>query len=168
MDLDPKSIVVLVGTATMAAAVAYRLMPRSTDRLRRDLELLRLARGTRVNHLALQRHVDAQIQETYVRASLGLKRKLDIVFGELFFAAMLGTAVMALVGVLVAFGARSVVPLDDVALGRMLTGFATLGLLIGLAGGMSEARKSLDAAEKEIRKHQQYALELEQTTLLEA
>lgn len=168
MDLDPKSIVVLVGTATMAAAVAYRLMPRSTDRLRRDLELLRLARGTRVNHVALQRHVDAQIEETYVRAGLGLKRKLDIVFGELFFAAMLGTAVMALIGVLVAFGARSVITLDDVALGRMLTGFATLGLLLGLAGGMSEARKSLDAAEKEIRKRRQYALELEQTTLLEA
>ncbi len=81
---------------------------------------------------------------------------------------MLGTAVMALVGVLVAFGARSVITLDEVALGRMLTGFATLGLLLGLAGGMSGARKSLDAAEKEIRKRRQYALELEQTTLLEA
>jgi hypothetical protein len=168
MDLDPKSIVVLVGTATMAAAVAYRLMPRSTDRLRRDLELLRLARGARVNHHALQRHVDAQIQEAYVRAGLSLKRKLDIVFGELFFAAMLGTAVMALIGVIIAFGARSVFPLDDVALGRMLTGFAALGLLIGLTGGTSEARKSLDAAQKEIRKRQQYALELEQTTLGEA
>lgn len=168
MDLDPRSIVVLVGTATMAAAVAYRLMPRSTDRLRRDLELLRLARGAKVNHLALQRHVDAQIQETYVGTGLTLKRKLDIVFGELFFAAMLGTAVMALIGVVLAFGARSVFPLDDVALGRLLTGFAALGLVIGLTGGTSEARKSLDAAQKEMRKRRQYALELEQTTLGEA
>lgn len=165
MDLDPKSLVVLVGTATMAAAVAYRLMPRSTDRLRRDLELLRLARGTRVNHLALQRHVDAQIQEAYLKAGLSLKRKLDIVFGELFFAAMLSTAVMALVGVAVAFGARSLFALDDVALGRVLAGFAALGLLLGLTGGTSEARKSLDAAQREIRKRQQYAVELEQTTL---
>jgi hypothetical protein len=161
MDLDPKSLTVLLGITSTVVAVAYRFMPRATDRLRRDLELLRLARGAKVNHLALQRHVDAQIHETYVKAGLSLKRKIDIVFGELFFAVLLSTAIMAMLGVAVAYGAKQALPLDDAAIGRVLTGFVAIGLLVGLTGGSSEARKSLDEARREMQKRQRMALELD-------
>ena len=120
---------------------------------------LRLARGAKVNHLALQRHVDAQIHETYVKAGLSLKRKVDIVFGELFFATLLSTAVMAMIGIAVAYGAKQALPLDDAAVGRVLTGFVAIGLLVGLTGGGSEARKSLDEARREMRKRQRMAVE---------
>ena len=168
MDLDPKSLTALLGITSIVVAVAYRFMPRSTDRLRRDLELLRLARGAKVDHLALQRHVDAQIHEAYVKAGLSLKRKIDIVFGELFFAVLLCTAVMAMLGVAVAFGAKEFFALDDVALGRVLSGFAALGLLVGLTGGSSEARKSLAQARREMRKRQRIAGEPGQSGLREA
>lgn len=167
MEFDPKSLSVMLGIVSALVAVAYRFMPRATDRLRRDLELLRLARGAKVNHRALQRHVDAQIHETYVKAGLSLKRKIDIVFGEVFFAVLLSTAVMAMLGVAVAYGAKQFFALDDVALGRVLSGFAALGLLAGLTGGSSEARKSLDEAHREMRKRQQIAIELGQSDLLE-
>ena len=36
MDLDPKSLTALLGITSIVVAVAYRFMPRSTDRLRRD------------------------------------------------------------------------------------------------------------------------------------
>jgi hypothetical protein len=159
MDFDPKTLVVLLGISSAVVALAYRFMPRATDRLRRDLELLRLARGAKVNHLALQRHVDAQIHETYVKAGLSLKRKVDIVFGELFFATLLSTAVMAMIGVAVAYGAKQALPLDDAAVGRVLTGFVAIGLLVGLTGGSSEARKSLDEARREMRKRQRMAVD---------
>ena len=168
MELDPKSLTALLGITSIVVAVAYRLMPRSTDRLRRDLELLRLARGARVDHLALQRHVDAQIHETYVKAGLSLKRKIDIVFGELFFAVLLSTAGMAMLGFAVAFGAKEFFALDDVAVGRMLSGFAVLGLLVGLTGGSSEARNSLAEARREMRKRQRMAGESGPSGLREA
>jgi hypothetical protein len=168
MDFDPKTLLVLLGISSAVVAVAYMFMPRSTDRLRRDLELLRLARGAKVNHLALQRHVDAQIHEAYVKAGLSLKRKIDIVFGELFFAVLLSTAAMAMIGVVVAYGAKQMFALDDAALGRVLSGFAALGLLAGLTGGSSEARKSLDEAHREMRKRQRIAVELGQGGLREA
>ena len=168
MDFEPRTLLVLLGMSSAVVAVAYRLMPRSTDRLRRDLELLRLARGAKVNHLALQRHVDAQIHETYVKAGLSLKRKFDIVFGELFFAILLSTALMAMIGVAVAYGARQALPLDDAAVGRVLTGFVAIGLLVGLTGGSSEARKRLDEARREMRKRQRIALEQDPGGLREA
>jgi hypothetical protein len=64
MNFDLKSVSVAIGIASAAVTLAFRLRPRFSNRLKRDLELLKLTREAQANYLPLQRRVDAQIHAT--------------------------------------------------------------------------------------------------------
>jgi hypothetical protein len=168
MDLDLKSVSVLLGIASTVATLAFKLMPRSADRLKRDLELLKLAREANANHLPLQRHVDAQILEEYVRAGLSLRRRLDILFGNLLFAMLILVPIMTIVGLAVAFGAGLLFSLSEDTTSQVVLAFVGLGAIAGLLGGITEAHRDTDEVLREIQERERLAIEEDQETLRRA
>lgn len=154
MDFGLKTVSVLIGVASATVTLAFKLMPRSADRLKRDLELLKLARDAKANFLPLQRHVDAQIYEEYLKEGIGFRRYFDIVFGNFAFAIILSVGTVGGIGTAIAFASKFLFALSDNTAGYIVAGFVTLGVLIGLAGGSDFAKKELTEARKEIEERQ--------------
>jgi hypothetical protein len=168
MDFDLKSVSVLIGVASAIVGLAFKLMPRSSDRLKRDLELLKLAHDAKANHLPLQRHVDAQINEEYLREGLSLTRKFDIITGQVLFAAMISTFSFAIVGLVVAYGSFLLFSLTEQTTGLIAAGFAAFGLFGGILVGMTESQKAIAEARTEIEERERIAIEEDQEVLRKA
>ncbi|MGJ4914399.1 hypothetical protein [Bradyrhizobium oligotrophicum] len=154
MNFDLQTFSVLTGVASAVVGLAYKLMPRSVDRLKRDLELLKLAREAKANFLPLQRHVDAQINEAYLSKGVGFKRSFDIAFGNVVFAIMITTPITGIIGAGIAFGSKYLFALSDNAVNSIGVGFLMLGILGGIIGGGDLAKKDLADARKEIEERE--------------
>jgi VIT1/CCC1 family predicted Fe2+/Mn2+ transporter len=165
MEFDLKTASVLIGTASAAVGLAFKLMPRSSDRLKRDLELLKLTREAKANHLPLQRRIDAQINEEYVKQGIGFSRYIDIVSGELFFAIVLSTGITSIIGAVIALGSLLIVSPSDNTAAYIFIGFAMLGLVVGLIGGMSDADKRIAQLRNEINERERLTLSEDEEVL---
>lgn len=165
MNFDLQTVSVLIGVASAAVTLAFRLMPRSADRLKRDLELLKLAREAKASFLPLQRHVDAQIHEEYLSERLSFRRSFDIVFGNVAFAATISIGTLGAFGAAVAFGSKFLFSLADSTAGYILAGFVIVGVLMGLAGGSESASKELAEARKEIEDREKLLVSGDEETL---
>jgi hypothetical protein len=159
MDVDLKTISVLLGIASSVVALAFKLLPRSSDRLKRDLELLKLARDAKANHLPLQRHVDAQIIDSYVCVRLGAKYELGTRSTYVAFGVMLCGAVMGIVGTAVAYGAQLFLLIDEATFGKVLGSFVGCGAVAGVIGGLSMAREELQRERRELEEVQRRMIE---------
>lgn len=154
MNFELQTLSVLIGVASAVVTLGYKLMPRSFDRLKRDLELLKLAREAKANFLPLQRHVDAQINEEYLSKGVGFRRSFDIAFGNLAFAMMIMTAIFGAVGAGIAFGSKHLFALSDNVVNFIGAGFLMFGVLGGIIGGADFAKKELAEARKEIEERE--------------
>lgn len=148
VDFDAKTVSVVVGIASSLVALGVKLFPKASDRLKRDLELLKLARESKANYLPIQRHVDAQINDHYMNARLGFRHKVETVFPMAFFGALVCTPLFGLIGLGIAYVAR-VASVGEPAASAIVTALAALGLFGGLAGGSSLAGRELEKEQRE-------------------
>lgn len=150
MEIDLKAVSVALGIASSAVALAYRLKPNPASRLKRDLELLKLARETQANYFALQRHVDAQMQGQYVVRSLSRQKKFDLYFKELCFWPLFGAIIFGFIGSLVALAAKAVFSADDKTTAAIIIVGGALGLMSGISIGATKGSEQVRTTEQEV------------------
>lgn len=144
MDIDFKTISVVVGIASTSLGILYRVTPKRSDRIKKNLELLKLAKETEANHLPLLRHVNTIIHNEYVHEEVSLKERFGIRIKHVAFAAMLSIAFLGLLGVIVSSVAQAAFGLTDETAQKILAVFITFGVASGLFGGLPEADKELE------------------------
>lgn len=165
MNFDLQSVSVMLGIASAIVGLAFKLMPRASDRLKRDLELLKLAREAKASYLPLQRHVDAQINEAYLKKGLSLGQRSDIFFGQFFFSLLMSTFLMAMIGVAVAYGSGFLLSLAEESVGRVLGSFVAFGVFVGVVGGIKEAQQAINEARSEVEERERIAIQEDQEAL---
>lgn len=167
MDIDYKNISLVVGAASALLGLLYKLLPNRSDRLKKDMELLKLAKETEANHLPLLRRVNSQIYEEYVHEELGRKEKVEIIFKNVSGAVYLSVAFLGLFGVVVSSIARAIFELTDEKAGLIIGTFVGLGVLTGFYGGFSDANKEIEVLENEIDKRVRERVEKDELELKE-
>lgn len=165
MDLDLKSVSAFIAIASAVVGLAFKLMPRSSDRLKRDLKLLKLTREAEANYLPLQRRVDAQIHEEYVKEEIGINRRADIYFGNIFFVVLIVTPILSAAGLAIAFCAKLIFAISDDTTIYILGGFAALGLMGGISTGITLANEEFDKIREEIGMREQITVRKDEETL---
>lgn len=167
MDFDLKTISVVLGIASSFVALAYKLKPNPSARLKRDLELLKLARETKANYFALQRHVDAQIRNEFVVRGLNRRKRFELYYGELSFSAILGVVTFGFLGSLTALAAKAIFSIEDTTAAIIIGTAAVLGLLGGISHGSEVGGNRVRDAEREVAENEMELIESDEVAIRE-
>lgn len=143
MDIDFKTISVVVGIASASLGLLYRIIPKRYDRLKKNLELLKLAKEAEVNYLPLLRHVNSIIHEKYVHKELSLYEKSELVLSHIILGVAISLAFFGLVGFVVSWLTQVAFELTEEKAEYILAGFCALGVLVGIGGGISGSKEKL-------------------------
>ena len=165
MDLDLKFISAALGIASSVVAIAYKLKSNPAARLKRDLELLKLARETKTNYFALQRHVDTQITNAYVMRGLDLRMRLELYYGELFFSVLFGVMTFGFLGSLLALGAKALFSVQDSTAGATILVAGGVGLFGGISHGSKEGANRVGDALREAETRAKELVETDESAI---
>lgn len=150
MDIDLKNLSIIVGVVSTIIGLAYKLMPRASDNIKKELELLKMAKDTGVNHLPILRHLNSRIHEEYVNETISLKKKIDVRLGNILFISIIMIAIFGIIGYFVGFILSAILSFSEQTHEYIVLGFASVGLVGGILGGLSQATDDLNSMQKEI------------------
>ncbi|EIX4885691.1 hypothetical protein MDT45_004602, partial [Vibrio vulnificus] len=78
-------IATLIGIISTVVTLALRFMPRESDRLKHNMELLKLAKESDVDHIPIAREVEVQIQNLFIGVAVS---RFKIYGTQILFATM--------------------------------------------------------------------------------
>jgi hypothetical protein len=157
VELDVKNISILVGIASAVLTIVLKFMPRPSDQLKHDLELLKLAREARANYLPLQRSVDAQVRQIYMNTEIGIKRYFEELWLGLFFSTTFFLIVSGIFGAITTYILKLLFSIPDERADNILLWFLVIGIGLGISSGVGLARKWIDEVREELKQREQAA-----------
>jgi hypothetical protein len=158
MDFDLKTVSVLLAIASAVVTLLLKIAPRSTTRLKRDLELLKLARQAKVNHLPLERHIDAQIRESYLVEKIGFRKSIDVISTDVIFAVILSSWIFCIISLVIGFSLTFAFGLSDDTSRKLYVSILLVGVLVGLFAGISDGKESLAKLGEEIKERERLTI----------
>jgi hypothetical protein len=150
LEFSLKNISIAITIISALIGIVYKLIPRSSDRLKKDLELLKLAKETEVNHLPLERHINHRINEDYVRTNISIKQYLDIYFGKISLSIMLMVLVFLFLGLVVSYLLKVTTLVTPDTAENIIIGFLAFGVLGGVMEGQRQANETIKDIKKEM------------------
>ena len=147
------SIATLIGIISTVVTLALRFMPRESDRLKHNMELLKLAKESDVNHLPIEREVEVQIQNLFIDVPVNCFKIYSTQI--LFF-----TMVCFLISVITSTGTSYIaVTFFDMSekdanhvVSQFVIGGIIGGIICGLMSGREQHKKELELAELKKKK----------------
>ncbi|MFN6569891.1 hypothetical protein [Dendronalium sp. ChiSLP03b] len=152
MDIDYRAISLIVSSLAALLGLLYQVLLGQSNQLKRELELLKLAKEAEANYLPLLRSVNSQIHKGYVHEELKLRKRVEIYLENLSSAILLSTFSFGLIGFIVSWTAQAIFKLKNEEFGSILASFAVLGLVVGIFGGFSDAETEIKVFKDEINK----------------
>ncbi|HDY8011854.1 TPA: hypothetical protein ACGUOU_004553 [Vibrio vulnificus] len=152
MELDLKGwltlIATFIGIISTIITLALRFMPRESDKLKHNLELLKLAKESEINHLPIAREVEAQIQNLFIDVPVS---RLKIYRTQILLFTMICFLIAVITGTGTSYIATIFFGMSENDADHLVSQFVVAGIIggisFGLMSGSEQYKKELELAE---------------------